>query len=47
MRSLGGTTNIQMILTSFHVAWSMFGVTIATASLMQAFRCQRSLILTW
>jgi hypothetical protein len=33
--------------TSFHVAWSIFGVTVATVSLLRAFRCWRSLILTW
>jgi hypothetical protein len=30
--------------TSFHIAWSMFGVTVATASLMQVFRYWRPLI---
>jgi hypothetical protein len=33
--------------TSFHDAWSMLAVTVATAPLMRAFRCWRSLIFTW
>jgi hypothetical protein len=33
--------------TLFRVAWSTFGVTIATASLIRVFRCWRSLVLTW
>jgi hypothetical protein len=37
--SLGGTQLSKRYSTSFHVAWSMFGFTVATASLMGAFRC--------
>jgi uncharacterized membrane protein len=37
--ALGGTTNIHTISTSDHVAFSMFGVTVATQHLMGAFRC--------
>jgi hypothetical protein len=41
--SLGGTTNMQTIFD----LRSMFCVTVTTASLMRAFKCWRSLILTW
>jgi hypothetical protein len=37
--SLHGITNIQTTFNPFHVPWSMFGVTVATASLIQDFSC--------